>query len=252
MTNSNKRKLYRSKNDKILAGIFGGLGEHFDIDPNLLRVIVLFLIFLTFFGALVPFLIVYFISMFIIPSDREKGREESENENKNKDENSPSKPVYKNWLFWLIIVIFLFPIILITLGFFLFSARTGVVTDSIEVSEEIVKIEQPEDDYNYIEDMVGVLGDPYITGYIINITEEAQSLLVAEGLKTVEYTGDIEELEGNAIYLTIDEKTKIRKKDTEVSLVDLNVEEKVTIWVTGPVLESYPARGTAFKIVVIE
>ncbi len=94
------------------------------------------------------------------------------------------------------------------------------------------------------------LDDHYITGYIINITEEAQSFLVAEGLKTEEYTGDIEELEGNAIYLTVTEETEIRKKDAKVSLSDLNVGEKVTVWVTGPVLESYPARGTASLIVV--
>ncbi len=242
MTNSNKRKLYRSKNDKILAGIFGGLGEYFDIDSNLLRLIGLLVLFLT---AFIPFLIIYFISMFIIPSDREKGREESENENKNKDKSSPSKPVYRKWWFWLIIVIFLFPIILIILGFVFFAQRTGVVTDIVEIKEEKIIIERPGDDFDYEEYI-------YITGYIINITEEAESLLVAEGLRTKEYTGDIEELKGDAIYLTIDEKTKIRKKDTEVSLVDLNVEEKVTIWVTGPVLESYPARGTAFKIVVTE
>lgn len=32
------KKLYRSNNDRLLAGVIGGLGEYFDIDPVLLRV----------------------------------------------------------------------------------------------------------------------------------------------------------------------------------------------------------------------
>ncbi len=135
MTRSNRRKLYRSKNDKIIAGIFGGLGEYFDIDVNLLRVIALFLIFLTFFGGLIPFLIIYFIAMFIIPSEREKNKEECE------DENNSCVSIYKKWLFWLIIVIIFFPIILMILGFFLFSVRTDV----INVRENRVIIEYPRD-----------------------------------------------------------------------------------------------------------
>lgn len=67
MNNSNKRKLYRSKNDRILTGVFGGLGDYFDIDSNLLRLIGL-LIFA--FTAFVPFLIIYLVAMFIIPSER--------------------------------------------------------------------------------------------------------------------------------------------------------------------------------------
>lgn len=32
------RRLYRSKKDKMLAGICGGIGEYFDIDPTLVRI----------------------------------------------------------------------------------------------------------------------------------------------------------------------------------------------------------------------
>ncbi len=60
-----KKKIYRSKEDKIIAGIFGGLGEYTDVDPNLLRLIGL-LVFA--FTAFVPFLIIYFVAIFIIPS----------------------------------------------------------------------------------------------------------------------------------------------------------------------------------------
>ena len=63
------KKLYRNNNDKVLAGVFGGLGEYFDIDSNLLRLIGLLIFVMT---AFVPFIISYLVAMFIIPSDRER------------------------------------------------------------------------------------------------------------------------------------------------------------------------------------
>lgn len=33
------RKLYRSTSNKVIAGICGGLGEHFDIDPTIIRIV---------------------------------------------------------------------------------------------------------------------------------------------------------------------------------------------------------------------
>ncbi len=32
-----KKKLYRSNKNKMLAGVCGGIGEYFDIDPTLIR-----------------------------------------------------------------------------------------------------------------------------------------------------------------------------------------------------------------------
>ena len=32
-----KKRLYRSKKDKMLAGVCGGLAEYFDVDPSLVR-----------------------------------------------------------------------------------------------------------------------------------------------------------------------------------------------------------------------
>ncbi|HPI32392.1 MAG TPA: PspC domain-containing protein, partial [candidate division Zixibacteria bacterium] len=31
-------RLYRSAENKVIAGVCGGLGEYFDVDPNLVRV----------------------------------------------------------------------------------------------------------------------------------------------------------------------------------------------------------------------
>lgn len=33
------KKLYRSRTDKYIAGVCGGLGDYFDVDPTLIRLI---------------------------------------------------------------------------------------------------------------------------------------------------------------------------------------------------------------------
>jgi len=33
------KRLYRSKKDRIIAGVCGGIGEYFNIDPTLIRLI---------------------------------------------------------------------------------------------------------------------------------------------------------------------------------------------------------------------
>ena len=35
---SKDRKLYRSRSNKILCGVLGGLGDYFNVDPTVLRV----------------------------------------------------------------------------------------------------------------------------------------------------------------------------------------------------------------------
>lgn len=60
----NMKKLYRSDKDKTIAGIVGGLGEYFEIDSTLLRLLVLFTIFIT---GVVPGIIAYVIALLIVP-----------------------------------------------------------------------------------------------------------------------------------------------------------------------------------------
>jgi phage shock protein PspC (stress-responsive transcriptional regulator) len=38
------KKLYRSRNNRMIAGICGGLAEYFDIDPIIVRLITLILV----------------------------------------------------------------------------------------------------------------------------------------------------------------------------------------------------------------
>jgi phage shock protein C len=60
------KKLYRSQNNRIFSGVIGGVGEYANIDPTLLRV---GFVLITFFSAIFPGIIAYFIAVMIIPVD---------------------------------------------------------------------------------------------------------------------------------------------------------------------------------------
>ncbi len=89
----------------------------------------------------------------------------------------------------------------------------------------------------------------YINGEIYAI--EGNRILVAEGITREEFTGDINELVGNAIWLNIDENTRIIKNNQNSSFEELELYDSVNVWTEGIILESYPARGTASKIQII-
>lgn len=63
---ANYKKLYRSRTDRRLAGICGGLGKYFRIDSNIIRLIFVVLLFVTGFF---PMAIVYIIAIGIIPEE---------------------------------------------------------------------------------------------------------------------------------------------------------------------------------------
>lgn len=58
-----EKRLYRSRTNKVIAGVCGGLGEYFEIDPVILRILwaVLVLVFGT--GILA-----YLIAWLVMPS----------------------------------------------------------------------------------------------------------------------------------------------------------------------------------------
>lgn len=58
------KKLYRSDKNKIIAGVFGGLGEYAKIDPVLLRVLGIFIFVFTGF---VPFAVAYLLLIIVMP-----------------------------------------------------------------------------------------------------------------------------------------------------------------------------------------
>jgi len=59
-----QKRLYRSKENKVLAGVLGGLGEYLEIDPVILRVIWLAI---TVFTGLIPGIVVYVLAILVIP-----------------------------------------------------------------------------------------------------------------------------------------------------------------------------------------
>lgn len=66
------KRLYRSRTEKKFGGICGGLGEYLDIDPTIVRLLMLIVIF---FSGIIPGLIGYLIALWIIP---EKPREQNQ------------------------------------------------------------------------------------------------------------------------------------------------------------------------------
>ena len=58
------KKLYRSRENRVLGGVCGGLGEYFDIDPTLVRLLFVFGAFLGVPGAL---LLIYLVMLVIVP-----------------------------------------------------------------------------------------------------------------------------------------------------------------------------------------
>ncbi|MFB6343243.1 PspC domain-containing protein [Saccharicrinis sp. FJH2] len=59
----NTKKLYRSRNDRMIAGICGGLGEYFNVDPVIMRIL---WVVLSLWGG---GLIAYIICIFVIPEE---------------------------------------------------------------------------------------------------------------------------------------------------------------------------------------
>ena len=63
------KRLYRNRKNKIIAGVFGGLGEYFNVDPVVLR---LLWVFLVIFTGFVPGIIAYILAIIIVPKKDEK------------------------------------------------------------------------------------------------------------------------------------------------------------------------------------
>ncbi len=58
------KRIYRSQEDKKIAGILGGLGELFDIDPTLFRLLFVFIGLAT---GIIPLAVAYLVGWIIIP-----------------------------------------------------------------------------------------------------------------------------------------------------------------------------------------
>lgn len=62
--NMENKKLYRSKRNRMIAGVCGGLGDYLNVDPTLVRLIMVLLV----FGATAGIWI-YLVAAIVIPNE---------------------------------------------------------------------------------------------------------------------------------------------------------------------------------------
>jgi phage shock protein C len=65
------KRLVRSKKDRVFLGVLGGLADHLEVDPTLVRL--LFIVLLVFNPVTMALL--YFLAALIIPEESEEGEE---------------------------------------------------------------------------------------------------------------------------------------------------------------------------------
>lgn len=76
----NPKKLYRSAKNRIIAGVAGGIGEYLGIDPTVIRILFVILIFPGGLGILL-----YLVLMFIVPMESEVKEKISEDKERIKE-----------------------------------------------------------------------------------------------------------------------------------------------------------------------
>ena len=58
------KRLYKSRENRVWAGVIGGIGEYFDVDPVILR---LFWVVITIFTGVIPGIVTYILAIIIVP-----------------------------------------------------------------------------------------------------------------------------------------------------------------------------------------
>ncbi|MBP2143446.1 phage shock protein C [Methanococcus voltae] len=67
------KKLYRSVDDKMLEGVCGGIGEYFNVDPTLVRILY---VAITVFTGFLLGIVTYIVLAIIIPKNQSKFKNE--------------------------------------------------------------------------------------------------------------------------------------------------------------------------------
>lgn len=99
------RRLYKSRADRMIDGVCGGIAEYFGVDSTLVRLAFVFLIFMGGMGVLL-----YFIAMIVLPADPRAAGEPSAVQ--------PEQRTKHNTTFW--------AVLLIALGLFWFFSNIGL------------------------------------------------------------------------------------------------------------------------------
>jgi phage shock protein C len=71
------RRLYKSKNNRMISGVMGGIAEYFNVDPTIVRI--LYFLFSA-FSAAFPGIIVYIILALVIPEKPSRSDYDSHDE----------------------------------------------------------------------------------------------------------------------------------------------------------------------------
>ena len=76
-----ERRLYRSRSDRMIGGVCGGLARYFDIDPTIVRIIAVLLIFANGIGILA-----YIILAIVVPLENSRTTKPEETIRENVEE----------------------------------------------------------------------------------------------------------------------------------------------------------------------
>lgn len=60
------KKIYRSKSQRMLSGVCGGIAHYFNIDPTIVRLV---WVLVSLFSTAIPGLIIYLICVIVIPDE---------------------------------------------------------------------------------------------------------------------------------------------------------------------------------------
>lgn len=85
------KKLYRSRKDSIISGVCGGIAEYFEIDPTLVRLLAILIVFLGGIGV-----IAYIIAWIIIPQNPDQNIEDTQDYSQDEKENINLEAKQKN------------------------------------------------------------------------------------------------------------------------------------------------------------
>lgn len=116
-------KLYRSATDKMIGGVCGGLGEYFNVDPTVIRIVWVIIALLSFPAGLGIGAIAYGVSMFVIPRNPDEVSL-METQDMNTDE-PPTRDIQSNGLIWGIVLILLALVVLSQTDILPFHRRNG-------------------------------------------------------------------------------------------------------------------------------
>ncbi len=155
------KRLYKSRRDKVIDGVCGGIGEYLGVDPVIVRIIFVLLFFMGGVG-----LLLYIAGMLIIPPSPEERKEEQPVESQKKSKSSSLLFILGllliiigvglllenfGWPFWHFFKIafnYILPIFIIAIGLFLiisyFAKRQTICITKTENEESKVETKTEE------------------------------------------------------------------------------------------------------------